>query len=67
MVVLSTFPLSLHGVVALAYGLENKFPKGFGFSYPAGAQSVFLLTSFRSVPSTTLMYCYPGADFICIS
>ena len=25
--VLSTFPLSLHGVVALAYGLENTFPR----------------------------------------
>ena len=23
----STFPLSLHGVVALAYGLENTFPR----------------------------------------
>ena len=26
----------------------------------------FPLKSFRSVPSTTLMYCYPGAEFICI-
>ena len=25
--VLSTFPLSLHGVVALAYGLENTLPR----------------------------------------
>ena len=28
--------------MALAYGLENTFPKDFGFSYRAGSQCVFV-------------------------